>query len=503
MSITKYCKQLMPADPTKSVVARAVAKSNPMAPLRVFVLGIGDTNSSEVIEGIARAGNGECLFAVESEEIIGKCAKLLRAGRSSYVENMTIDWGVPDTSTRSPSSVSFSDLASSTRVALGPPSAIQQTPARITKIFPGMRFVVFVITTEKKIPEQVVLRGDFNNGDGGIEVVVQVSRIKAFDWKTPEISLIHTLAARHLITDLVDGTAVLPTSLGPGASPEDITKAAIIRLGEKYQLASRYTSFVAVDQGQDDSSRGARGRLGSRRNRRQSNLDEDDESQSTLSSVMSGLSAIFTTGRSFFETNPQRGRPITKRLPGDYRTPSVSPVPVFLDDEQDDSADTYSTMSSLEGCSSDWSLSGSPERPQRDTDEEETTRSPSPTFDTRPVQRQHGHSDANSSSLGVPPPPIPDTVIDLLSLQSFDGSFSLDSSLGGIVGQSALQKPTDLPVNDTIWATALALAFLQKHLVQVELLDGLKEKIVEFIMKKKMPKEAFDQILERAEGLIV
>lgn len=43
-------------------------------------------------EGIARAGNGVCLFASSIETMIGKCARLLRAGRKGVLEDVTLDW---------------------------------------------------------------------------------------------------------------------------------------------------------------------------------------------------------------------------------------------------------------------------------------------------------------------------------------------------------------------------------------------------------------------------
>jgi hypothetical protein len=166
-----------------------------------------------MVEGIARAGNGDCLFAVESESIIGKCAKLLRAGRSSFVEHISIDWGFPENSNnRSPSSVSFSNSNSfdQRRIQLPPPPVIQQTPGLIIKIFPGLRFIVFALTTHRKIPTQVILRGQLNGGDGPFEIVVPVSPVKPFHNETPDIPLVQTLAARHLITDFIEDKATLP-----------------------------------------------------------------------------------------------------------------------------------------------------------------------------------------------------------------------------------------------------------------------------------------------------
>jgi hypothetical protein len=220
-----------------------VEKSSPDAPLRVFTLGIGEEVSSAVVEGIARAGNGESLLALEVESIESRCVRLFRAGRFPCVESVSIDRGIEESSQNTNFLDSFADLQ------LGPAPGVLQSPTQIRKIFPGMRFTVFSMTTHKVIPKQVILRGKLNGAGGQIVIVVPVSRVKMFRGMHPDNLLVHTLSARHLINDLVEGRmAINPTIT------EDIRKAAVIRLGEKYQLASRYTSFIAV-QGETDMFR--------------------------------------------------------------------------------------------------------------------------------------------------------------------------------------------------------------------------------------------------------
>jgi hypothetical protein len=222
-----------------------VEKSSPDAPLRVFTLGIGEEVSSAVVEGIARAGNGESLFAVEVESIESKCVRLLRAGRFPCVESVSIDWGIQESSQNNTFLDSFAHLQP------GPAPGVLQSPTQIRKIFPGMRFTVFSLTTHKAIPKQVILRGKLNGAGGQIMIVVPVSRVRMFRGMHP--LLVHTLTACHLINDLVEGRMTLPRAINPTIA-EDTQKAAVIWLGEKYQLASRYTSFIAV-QGETDMFR--------------------------------------------------------------------------------------------------------------------------------------------------------------------------------------------------------------------------------------------------------
>ncbi|KDQ30397.1 hypothetical protein PLEOSDRAFT_1070098, partial [Pleurotus ostreatus PC15] len=80
-------------------------------------------------------------------------------------------------------------------------------------------------------------------------VPVRVAQIADADPGQPPI---HTLAARKLVQDHIEGRAPLPLSETPGVPHDALRKAAIIRLGEKYHIASRYTSFVAVQDGDVD-----------------------------------------------------------------------------------------------------------------------------------------------------------------------------------------------------------------------------------------------------------
>ncbi|KIK62206.1 glycosyltransferase family 5 protein [Collybiopsis luxurians FD-317 M1] len=54
--------------------------------LRVFTQGIGDGASSDMCDSIARAGHGISIYVREGEEMVGKCARLVRGVRTPPVE---------------------------------------------------------------------------------------------------------------------------------------------------------------------------------------------------------------------------------------------------------------------------------------------------------------------------------------------------------------------------------------------------------------------------------
>ncbi|KII87048.1 hypothetical protein PLICRDRAFT_113205 [Plicaturopsis crispa FD-325 SS-3] len=502
-------------DETCAVVRDAVALAAPATPLRVFTLGIGDTVSSAMVEGIARAGNGECLFATSSESIAGKCAKLFRAGRSSYAEDISIDWGVPGIApqtppTHTPPAVNFV-LPAAPDVPV-----LQQSPAKIAKIYSGMRFVVFAIIALGTVPKQVVLRGRLNGGDGPpFELVVPVSTVRPFDKFAPASPFVHTLAARHLITDIVEGTSVLPRA--PSGAVADVQKAAVVRLGEEYQLASRYTSFVAVDRGQTAPNNRAR------RAQDPPPADASSSSPGIFGSLISYGSSLLARGFSKLfgplpaQDSSQRGRPPLEKLPGAFpssssSSASQSPPPRTRrqrppPESDNESYDSFSTMSSLidSDSYSDSSSSHSTDVLPIPSAVMQRMRSPSPALHIAPPQRRHRRSINTPTSSGPTSPaapPLPEQILDLVQLQSFDGSFSLDPSLGQIVGVHALEKPQDVLAGDSEWATALAAAFLQKrllHVDQADLLDGLLDKIREFVETSGMAPGEWERLVERAK----
>jgi hypothetical protein len=77
-------------------VKGAVAAAPVQASLRVFVLGIGNSASTAMCEGIARVGNGTCMMVGDQEtSFTGKIARMLKAARAPLISNISVDWGVP------------------------------------------------------------------------------------------------------------------------------------------------------------------------------------------------------------------------------------------------------------------------------------------------------------------------------------------------------------------------------------------------------------------------
>ncbi|KDQ53704.1 hypothetical protein JAAARDRAFT_698313 [Jaapia argillacea MUCL 33604] len=479
-------------DPTIKLVQQTVAMSSSNAPLRVFTLGIGTQVSTAMCEGIARAGNGACLMATSTESIVGKCSKLLRAGRVSSVTNASVDWGVP--------------------VGMAP---IRQSPASIGNIYPGIRFDVFAILGSSDLPREVVLRGKIDGpGNRTFELTVPVTHVSPYG--SGDGKLVHSLAARRLITDLEEDKAPLHNVVR-GSNREQMARAEIVRLGERYQLASRYTSFIAVEPHPDGSAdrnspSSFSESLGRDQEEGQDGFGGADSPEPSNWSLPLGSSnqirggGIGGTEDEMFTSSPPRS-PSDTGTTGDERGSEWEESDIGILGGSDERGPPSSTsMGRFESDSED-EVSDIPARVSQSNLSDIGSPMLSPAVSEYSLP-------SGPPPERVPPQsqPLKTGVVDLVKLQSFDGSFQLDGPLRRIIGSCSYSQPPSELVGvginkEKIWATALAIAFLKKNLVdEPELLEGLMDKAMEFVdglvgsgFGGRMD---FGVALGRAEGLL-
>ncbi|KAK7055153.1 von Willebrand factor type A domain-containing protein [Favolaschia claudopus] len=265
-------------DEVKEAVARAPAK----AYLRVFVLGIGNSASTAMIEGIARVGHGTCMMVGEQEtSFTGKIARLLKAARTPPISDIAVDCGISPVAaprgeedeyvvvedendskgekTMVASTLNVFDEAldplqldtqtapPAPGVVLLPPAPFQQSPFRIRTLSPGNRLNVYAILQGRTVPQFITLRGTTEDGSE-IELVVPVT-LSGLSNAPDSPSAVHTLAARKIIQDIEDGQHALAEGISDDADLLARTvKASIVRLAKTYSISSSHTSFVAVDE---------------------------------------------------------------------------------------------------------------------------------------------------------------------------------------------------------------------------------------------------------------
>ncbi|KAF9023270.1 hypothetical protein BDZ89DRAFT_1070015 [Hymenopellis radicata] len=274
-------------------VKDAVGSAPNNAYLRVFCLGIGNSASTAMCEGIARAGNGASIMVGEDEaSITGKIARLLKAARTPRISNVRVDWGRATTTPRSNEEEDFEmvdkveedsschdmNAAEEERtkkkrklnifdesadvvhvddaapppplpIDLLPPAEVQQSPVTIDNLGPGFRLYVYAILQGKAtLPKVVTIRGATDDG-ADIELPVPVTLSNLPNDASGAPPAIHALAARKIIQDFEDGrySDVLKAS-HPEADLRRVVKAHIVRLGKTHCIGSSQTSFVAVDE---------------------------------------------------------------------------------------------------------------------------------------------------------------------------------------------------------------------------------------------------------------
>ncbi|KIP04028.1 hypothetical protein PHLGIDRAFT_212597 [Phlebiopsis gigantea 11061_1 CR5-6] len=515
----------------KAAVARA--KDHPV---RVFTLGIGDTASSAMCEGLARAGNGICLMATQSESILGKCSRLVRISRSHIYNDVTVDWGVKGSIIDS-----LWTVGSDSKV-------VSQAPSTLPFFYPGDRFVVFAWIQNKKFtpPKKVVIYARPDSGGEMLQFSVPVQVVESPP-QHHHRPLIHTLMARRAIMELEDSDKQHRWSGN---------RTAIIHLGTRYQLVSTYTSFVAVDkhtnshlpdlqpppyeedygpQEEYSSYRSPRPRVaqtwtmpphyeppapvgGAAKPRRRSlQLPSIGGLFRSSSSAQAGQFSPSSRAMLHMAEIPHRAPvvPVPSSsgfLPRIFRRSTSSSTPMHSATAVATSAPTIPNIQFRSPAARPMAFIESYDPTIEDYDDpsllhQEEYGSPSPSrFLAAPRQARSLAPPTFYSPPAGSAQAQDDKVIALVRLQAFDGGFPgtdiLFFLLGGAAASSSLMKEAKkLGVPENVWATVLAIAYLKVHVKdQPDLLDGLVEKAMTFL--SQTPQLDVGALLLRAQKML-
>ncbi|KAH8102054.1 hypothetical protein BXZ70DRAFT_1016052 [Cristinia sonorae] len=506
---------------TAHAVSLAVSQASSTAGIQISTLEIGCAASTPICSAISQAGNGECLVATDTCSILTACTKLLRTSVSPSTASVAIDWGIPLESTPAPTDQPPDD------------TMLFQTSIVVESTYPGHCEVVyaFVEYDSPTIPELVVVHYTRATGDLAVDVEIKspVVEIGPSHGEHPS-SLLHTLAARELITQLEGCSIATATDEG--------RKASIIRLGEQYQLATQHTSFVPIEETLRHSARD-RYRCAFTSFLRVQAAASDIMTACT-SSAAEYASGIISTTCDFLKEPYQTTHTYEKSiiqcnsplfLPGQYRplTPDsvVCSLPRaswhsslstgFKFQRTAESGDEW-ISDNADSILGSWGDSCSCESPEWSGTETESCwrhsyisipkpiRSTSPVFTTYSTDSdttQRGELVSRSSSY-LPSTTMSrqrsqvrlTTIFDLIRLQNFDGSYSLDRKLGNILGLRLTYRPDH--VDADVWATALVVAYYQTFLLDSRLLDFMVGKAMEWAVDATKSGVDFDGTVEMA-----
>jgi len=184
--------------------------------VRFFTLGIAETVTHSIVESIARAGRGYAQTVQPGERCHKKVIRMLKAALTPHIEDWAIDWE------------GKKELESSDNlVAL-------QSPFRIPPpMFHGVRSSVY-FTFPSPPPKEIHLTGTYNKE----KIITTI----------PVLALSKPCFSMRSIYGHLDHQ-----DLSEGRIPEHIlSKEAIgthaTHVGLRFQLASRLTSFITVDE---------------------------------------------------------------------------------------------------------------------------------------------------------------------------------------------------------------------------------------------------------------
>ncbi|HYN01874.1 MAG TPA: VIT domain-containing protein, partial [Vicinamibacteria bacterium] len=184
---------------------------------RVFTFGIGAAPSHHLVKGLARAGGGEAEFIAPGERIEKKVLRQLNRALLAALTDVRVDWGGLE---------------------------VEQAPHVVPPVFADGRVLVFGrLDGLRAATVRLVAKSSL--GEVSFPLAIEPSAAR-------EGTLVSTLWARRAIRDLEEGCSRLHSGRGSrqrrAAGLEDRVKAEIVRLGVAYGLASRHTSFVAVEE---------------------------------------------------------------------------------------------------------------------------------------------------------------------------------------------------------------------------------------------------------------
>ena len=150
---------------------------------RVFTLGIGNSVSHHLVEGMARAGRGTAQFVSNGEEIQKKVMKQLKEAIQPALRKVRVDWGghlagkanEPASAPAAPSGAIVKSLLGYTSPAASAPPKprveIHQAPYEVPPVFDNHHFLVYAVFGENKPPTHVKIIAE--SPDGPLEVRIR------------------------------------------------------------------------------------------------------------------------------------------------------------------------------------------------------------------------------------------------------------------------------------------------------------------------------------------
>jgi len=207
---------------------------------RVFTLGIGSSADRHLVKGMARAGMGTSVFTSQGESLTAKVINQLKNALQPCINDVSVRWGKTNTFEGSGEATDIVETKK-TLFGFGKPikqiatkfSINSQVPSMIPPIYDGSRLIAYKLIGDNlgDITEVTVKA---KTPEGDLEVTLPINKDNFIHGTS-----VHQLCARKMIQEAEE----VHEKDNPAES-----KTLITELGLKYNLASKYTSFVGVDE---------------------------------------------------------------------------------------------------------------------------------------------------------------------------------------------------------------------------------------------------------------
>lgn len=455
--------------------------------LRVFALGIGNSVSSALIEGVARAGNGFAQSVGEGEKLDGKVIRMLRGALTpdygpftmeiqyqkdddedefvmvervsdslrvlafDEVDRMDVQLGEASATSAETTATgekgatvpgADSQVRDNHLPAVSAPNLLQ-TPQNIPPLFPFNRTNVYILISPEAAQgtiKSVSLKGSCSEEPFELEIPIEVLSERG--------ETIHQLAAKKAVKELEEGRGWLVHAKDEegvfikekfSICFQSMVEQEAVRLGVQYQIAGKFTSFVATEKDPEKNTVSQKTGM----------FEEAD----TIQQVTHARSVKYK--RHF---PPPTGSLFSASSSAYYQS---APAEIIIDEST--LVPFSSEMSSPQPMAARRATRGTPRK---------QLASKAASAFSAPMAHNAVMSEGVDEEVEETDP-----LQKIISLQTFEGYWILDAPLMEVVDLS----PTPVQgVDSRVWATVLAITFLK--------------------MKMAGDKEAWEMVVEKAIG---
>ena len=542
--------------------------------VRVFPLGIGNSVSSSLTEGVARAGNGFSQTVAEGEKQDVKVIRMLKGALTPdtgswameisfkqedddfvLVERVTdslrvlgIDEDINDVvpSKESDGSMEINrpaeeEPASATLPKVSLPKLLQ-APQIVPPLYPQSRRTLYMLLSPDladKVPESLTIRN--SSSINPFKLTIPIEQLPS-----PGTTL-HSLAAKRAILELEEGRGWLKYALDTTNDNKllkqthasifsDIVEAECVRLGEQYQLAGKYTSFIAVESNDTSTRSDSTTRFDETTTSMPNGYVPTPENLASVpveQSVASVASAI-----SYYSGPPSPPRMMKKRACCSARGPSFtakakcaitpsSAISTFSRSGDGDGSGKGSWMKGFaakvsgrnrSNQSARSSVGGQPPRMQLASAAAPSP--PPPENEREGVEDDEGSEESYSGQMSVKRSAkartaaaptyqgkkVGDddgTLDQIIAMEKFEGSWELSDRLLKILRMGSAAKKVPKGVEDEVWATLLVILFLEKKMMhEKETWEMVAEKAKTWLEGQGVVFAEEDGVCEQARTVI-